>query len=77
MAQTYLVLRVILSLWLRHALSMIKSAGSGHIGSSFSPIDLVTSIKLFLFDRSINAQPTVILFKGWDFDQFRRVIENV
>jgi transketolase len=36
-----------------NALSMIKSAGSGHIGSSFSAIDLIIAIKLFLFDQSI------------------------
>jgi transketolase len=35
-----------------NALSMIKAAGSGHIGSSFSAIDLIISVKLFLFDQS-------------------------
>jgi hypothetical protein len=69
---------VILSLRLRravNALSMIKSGGSGHIGSSL--IDLVISVKFFLFDQLINAQPTKILLKGPDFDQFRRVIKDV
>ena len=37
-----------------NALSMIKAAGSGHIGSSFSCIDLALAIQLFILNRKIN-----------------------
>lgn len=35
-----------------NALSMIKAAGSGHVGSSFSATDLFLGVKLFLFNES-------------------------
>jgi transketolase len=38
-----------------NALSMIKAAGSGHIGSSFSCIDLALAIQLFILNRKIHV----------------------
>ena len=37
-----------------NALSMIKVAGSGHVGSSLSAIDLIVSAKLFYLEENIN-----------------------
>ena len=53
-----------------NALSMIKAAGSGHIGSSFSCIDVALAIQLFILKRRIkeNQLPDDIFFssKGHD-----------
>lgn len=52
-----------------NALSAIKAAGSGHIGTSFSVIDLLVSIRVFLFKDKIGKSDSKnILFssKGHD-----------
>ena len=42
-----------------NALSMINAAGSGHVGSSFSCIDLALAIQLFIVNRKIQVTKNV------------------
>lgn len=52
-----------------NSISSIKAAGSGHIGTSFSVIDLLLATRLFLFGDSFNAsKKATVLFssKGHD-----------
>ena len=52
-----------------NAISSIKAAGSGHIGTSFSVIDLMLATRLFLFGDTFNTNrkgPVLFSSKGHD-----------